>query len=268
VPAADATRRAAPGVPLIVSVHGGDVYGRHADCAAVSRSLSHARLVLANSAGTARRCRDRGASQTRIVHLGADVPAVSERQPTGGPPTLVTVAHLIARKRHADVIRAVALVREHHPELRYVIVGEGPERERLAELAASLGVERQLEFRGQLPNRIATALARRASIFVLPSVDEAFGVAYIEAMAGGAPAIGCLGEDGPQEIADAGGGIALVPPRDPQALADRIRSLLDAPWELEAMGEAARATVQRSFTWERCGEATVAAYRDVLEAHA
>jgi glycosyltransferase involved in cell wall biosynthesis len=242
------------------------VYGPHAGSEAVSRSLSHARLVLANSAGTARRCRDRGASETRIVHLGADVPTVSERQPAREPPTLVTVAHLIARKRHADVIRAFALVREHHPDLRYVIVGDGPERERLTGLAASLGVEGQLDFRGQLPNRIAAEVARRASIFVLPSIDEAFGVAYVEAMAGGVPAIGCIGEDGPQEIADAGGGIALVPPRDPQALADRIRSLLAAPNELQAMGEAARATVRRSFTWERCGQATVAAYRDVLEA--
>ncbi len=60
----------------------------------------------------------------------------------------------------------------------------------------------------------------------MPSVDEAFGVAYIEAMAGGVPAIGCRGEDGPEEIAAAGGGIVLVPARDVRALADRIDALL------------------------------------------
>ena len=56
-------------------------------------------------------------------------------------------------------------------------------------------------------------------MFVLPSVDEAFGVAYVEAMAGAVPAIGCRGEAGPEEIAAAGGGMRLVPPADPEALA-------------------------------------------------
>ena len=63
-------------------------------------------------------------------------------------------------------------------------------------------------------------------MFALPSVDEAFGVAYVEAMAGAVPAIGCAGEAGPEEIAAAGGGIRLVPPRDPEALAAELRALL------------------------------------------
>ena len=60
---------------------------------------------------------------------------------TGGPaggPTLVTVAHLVARKRHADVLRALAVLAERHPTLRYVIVGDGPERIALEGLAARL----------------------------------------------------------------------------------------------------------------------------------
>lgn len=99
---------------------------------------------------------------------------------------------------------------------------------------------------------------------MLPSIDEAFGVAYVEAMAGGVPAIGCAGEDGPEEIAALGGGIVRVPPRDPAALAARIDGLLrDAPARA-ALGAAARATVERQFTWERCGASTVAAYERAL----
>ena len=98
----------------------------------------------------------------------------------------------------------------------------------------------------------------------MPSVDEAFGVAYVEAMAGGLPAIGAEGEPGPQEIAAAGAGLLRVPPRDPQALADEIAALAGDPAELAALGRAARATVERAFTWERCGAATVAAYAEVL----
>jgi glycosyltransferase involved in cell wall biosynthesis len=104
----------------------------------------------------------------------------------------------------------------------------------------------------------------RCHVMALPSVDEAFGVAYIEAMAGGVPAIGCRGEDGPEEIAGAGEGIVLVPARDVRALADRIDALLSDRTALVALGAAARETVVTEFTWDRCGAQTVAAYEQVL----
>jgi glycosyltransferase involved in cell wall biosynthesis len=229
----------------------------------VRAALTHARLVLANSAGTARRCAAAGARSTRVVHLGAELPA--SISPPPAQPTLVTVANLVARKRQVDVISALAVLRERHPDLRYVIVGDGPEREHLRAHAAALGVEQLVEFRGQLPPGQATAVAQTATLFVLPSLDEAFGVAYIEAMAGAVPALGCRGEAGPEEIAAAGGGIALVPRRDPAALAERIGELLQDPAARQAMSRAARATVERGFTWERCGADTVAAYAQALD---
>jgi teichuronic acid biosynthesis glycosyltransferase TuaC len=262
VPAGDALRRAAPSVPMVISVHGGDVLGAHSGAPAVRAALAHARLVLANSAGTARRCAARGAARTQVVHLGTDVPVGPAVAPAG--PRLVTVGNLIARKRHADVIEAVALLADRWPALRYVIVGDGPERRALETLAVARGVADRVALRGRLDHADAVAAARSASLFVLPSVEEAFGVAYVEAMAAGVPAIGCAGEDGPEEIAAAGGGIELVSPRDPVALASKIERLLSDPARREALGASARATVERSFTWERCGSETVAAYTGVL----
>jgi glycosyltransferase involved in cell wall biosynthesis len=255
----------APGAPLVVSVHGGDVYSvssRRVGAHAVRATLGHARLVLANSAGTALRCAAHGARATRVVHLGADPPTA--KPSAHRTPTLVTVGHLVARKRHADVLRALALLRPSHAELRYVIVGDGPERERLRALAASLGVEGAVELRGALPPAQAVACAQSASLFVLPSVDEAFGVAYIEAMAAGVPAIGCKGEDGPEEISASGGGLTLVAPGDVPALARRIDSLLSDPAAYENLSIDARETVEREFTWTKCGAATVDAYREAL----
>jgi teichuronic acid biosynthesis glycosyltransferase TuaC len=262
VPAGDAVRRSVPWSPLVVSVHGGDVHGRHSGGSAVRAALSHARLVLANSAGTARRCEALGALQTRVVHLGADLPGAEPPKPAR--PTLVSVGHLVARKRHADVITALPALRDRHPEIRYVVVGDGPEREALGELARRLGVSDQVQFRGELGHAPAVAAAQGATVFVLPSVAEAFGVSYIEAMAGGVPAIGCRGEDGPEEIAAAGGGIELVAPCDPSAIAAATEALLSTPARLQQLGREARQTVERSFTWERCGHDTVAAYEDVL----
>ena len=262
VPAGDAVRRATPDVPLVLSVHGHDVQGPGAGGPNVRNTLTHARLVLANSQGTAERCRTLGARTTRVVHLGTDVPEEPTPRPT--TPTLVTVAHLAARKHHKDVLDAMATLVNHYPDLTYVIVGDGPEREPLRNRARALGLGDRVELREQLPPDQARALARRASLFVMPSLDEAFGVAYVEAMAGGVPAIGTRGEDGPEEIAAAGPGIVLVPACDPGALATAIDQLLSDPISLERLGRQARETVQQSFTWDRCGRATVAAYGEVL----
>ncbi|MEA2310362.1 MAG: hypothetical protein QOE28_330 [Solirubrobacteraceae bacterium] len=265
-PAGDAVRRTRIGAPTVVSVHGGDVLGlaesSPAGERAVRRGLGAARLVLANSAAIEARCRSLGATATRVVHLGTDLPRVAHGGGEGAP--LVTVAHLVERKRHADVARALWLLRDSHPDLRWTVVGEGPERPRLERLAAELGLDGRIELRGRLDPAEAIATAQRAALFVLPSVDEAFGVAYVEAMAGGVPAIGCRGEAGPEEIAGVGGGLRLVAPGDPEALAAELRALLDEPEWRRELGQAARATVEREFTWERCGEATVAAYEEAL----
>jgi glycosyltransferase involved in cell wall biosynthesis len=275
VPAGDAVRRARTGRPLIVSVHGGDVlYTARRDLAgagAVAAGLGAAALVLANSEGIAELARADGARDTRVVHLGTDLPPARRGHlppALGGlpqpPPALVTVAHLVARKRHADVIRALAVLGQRHPKLRYVVVGEGPERLALEGLAARLGVAERVEFHGQLEPRAAIALARRCTLFVMPSTEEAFGVAYVEAMAGGVPAIGCRGEPGPEEIAAAGDGLVLVPPGDIERLTQRIDELLGDPQRLREVGQRARATVAANFTWERCGEETLAVYRQVI----
>jgi teichuronic acid biosynthesis glycosyltransferase TuaC len=278
VPAGDAVRRGlgsrqrALGVPLVMSVHGGDVLytapRSEAGREAVARNLSVATTVLANSRGIADLARHYGAGDTRVVHLGADLP-----EPRGGggtgrrdhTPSLVTVGHLVARKRHADVMRALAVLAKRHPTLRYVIVGDGPERIALEGLAARLGVAERVEFHGQLPHSEAIEMARHCTLFAMPSTEEAFGVAYIEAMAGGVPAIGCRGEPGPEEIAAAGDGFVLVPPGDIERLTQRIDELLSDPQRLREASIRARETVAANFSWRRCGEQTVAAYEHALE---
>jgi glycosyltransferase involved in cell wall biosynthesis len=242
VPAGDAVLRARVTKPLVVSVHGGDVFftvKRWPE--PVRRALAAARLVLANSTGVAEMT---GVEHMRVVHLGTEIPR--ETAPGDG---VVTVAHLDPRKRHADVIRALP------GGVRYEIVGDGPERERLEALA-----DDRVTFHGQLPPAEAQEVVRRCRVFAMPSSDEAFGVAYVEAMAAGLPAIGCAGEPGPEEIARCGEGIRLVPRGDLDALRAALVECLEAP----NLGAKARRTVERHFTWEQCGRATVAAYEEAL----
>lgn len=254
---------------LVVSTHGPDVIHvpRRSALArrATERVLHEAEVVIANSRWAARRCEELGGRplRTQIVHFGTEIPA--QPQARHSRVTAVTVAHLQARKRHAVVLHALA---EIEPQRRpdYIIIGDGPGRAPLESLARDLGLASQVRFLGQLAHDQALAEAWRCHLYVMPSVEEPFGVAYIEAMAGGLPAIGARGEGGPEDIAAAGDGLLLVDVDDHRALSQEIERLATRPEVLGPLGAAARDTVVRGFTWRRCGEDTVAAYRSALSA--
>src|SRR5262249_33211723 len=249
------------GLPLAISAHGGDVLGPLVSTptarARIAEVLRRASLVLCNSQGTLERCATLTGSAERmtVVHLGAEAPETLRAK--RDEPTIATLAHVIPRKRHADVVRALAVLAGRYPQMRYLVIGEGPERPALERLAAQLGVAARLDWAGQLDHEDALTELSRCHAMVMPSVDEAFGVAYVEAMACGVPAIGCRGESGPEEIAALGGGMLLVPPKDPDALAESVTTVLE---DDGALGSAARATAAENFSWERCGRDTVAAY--------
>jgi glycosyltransferase involved in cell wall biosynthesis len=244
------------GIPLVLSVHGGDVI--MPALAEVSAStLNEAAVVMCNSRGTLRRAaalagRD---DHMRVVHLGTDIPA--ELPDKHARPTIATVANVDPRKRHEDVLHALARL---PPEYAWTVIGDGPALARLRKLADDLALTDRVTFSGRLPPDEAHAELARAHVMALPSEDEAFGVAYIEALAHGVPAIGCAGESGPEEIAVLTPAMLLVPTRDPVALASAIeRAVADL-----ALPDKARAAAAEHFTWERCGTATVAAYEAAL----
>ena len=261
-------RRRGPDRPaFVVSGHGPDMInvpenssmGRRACVAAMAR----ADLVLANSEWARRRCEEIAGRPlpARVVHLGADLTPATPG--SNGVIRMVTVAHLVARKRHDVVLRSLAaLDPAHRPD--YLVIGDGPCREPLERLAASLGVAERVRFLGQLPNPEAVARAAACDLFVMPGVEEPFGVAFVEAMAAGLPAVGSRGEGGPEDIAAVGSGMVLVEPDDVAALAAVLDRLLADRAELRRLGAAARETVAANFTWERCGAETVAAYQAAL----
>jgi teichuronic acid biosynthesis glycosyltransferase TuaC len=264
------------GVPLVLSAHGPDMsdvpfrspIGHRSVCDAAGA----ADLVLANSSWARSRCIELGARPDHVqtLHLGAEIgphPPSARSPDVSGAATLalVTVAHLQARKGHATVLRALAaLAPERRPS--YLIIGDGEERGRLETLARSLGVDDRVRFTGQLPHVDALAAMADCDLFVMPGIEEPFGVAFVEAMAAGLPAVGGRGEGGPEDISAAGPGMLLVDPGDVEGLVALLRRCDADRRELAALGVAARDTVAANFTWERCGARTVAAYERVLSA--
>jgi glycosyltransferase involved in cell wall biosynthesis len=253
-------------LPLAVSVHGGDVLGPLVSTpqarARIGGVLRGASVVLCNSRDTLIRCSALTGStaRMRVVHLGAEAPA--DPPPKRTEPTIATLGHVIGRKRHVDVLHALSVL---PTDVRWVVIGDGPERPKLQRLAGQLGVGDRIDWLGQLPPGDALSELSRCHVMALPSLDEAFGVAYVEAMACGLPVIGCKGEGGPEEIAAYGEGMLLVPRRDPDALATQIAGLLADEQRLTLLSDAARQTAADEFSWERCGRDTVKAYEQAIE---
>jgi teichuronic acid biosynthesis glycosyltransferase TuaC len=254
-------------IPLVVSVHGGDLSytaarserGRRG----VRKVLRAADAVIANSEVT-RNAIDELAGPLpllRVIHPGSDLPeALAERRDR---PTLVTVAHLEAHKNQQAVIRALAALKERHLGLGYLLIGKGPDRASLEELATSLGVADRVSFAGALVHERAMSELARCHLHVMPSLHDAFGVAHIEAMAAGVPTIGGAGT-GAEDIAAAGEGMTLVPPGDLNGLVRAIDALLSDEAERARLGEAARRTVAERFSWEKNGAETANLYRALV----
>lgn len=117
------------------------------------------------------------------------------------PPVILSVGRLSAGEKykgHDRVIPLLPCLRSRHPGLRYRIVGDGDDRSRLSALAIEHGVAEIVEFVGHVPRKRLPIELHAASVFVMPSTGEGFGIAFLEALVCGTPAVG-LDRDGSRD---------------------------------------------------------------------
>jgi len=265
------------GKPLVVTIHGEDVYinaRKDGGCrAAVKQVVRTADRVIFVSNRIKQVLESELCSTFEnaiSIHNGVSATKVyggsAARTDTAKIIIIITVGYLIERKGHRYVLESMKQLVQKHPQLRYLIVGSGPMRSNLEALAEKMGLKKYVNFLGNVPSEELPRLLGLSDIFVLPSWNEAFGIAYLEAMANGKPVIGCYGE-GVEEFVTHGKTGLLVPPRDVGSLVQALDTLLSHREEAKAMGERARMVVQENFTWKRNAEKTLEVYRDVLNDH-
>ena len=212
-----------------------------------------ARLVLANSAGDrAPSPRARRARHARRAPRHRP-PAAARTAPA--PADLVTVGHLVARKRHADVLRALWLLRDRTRACATWSSATAPSARALERLAARARASRTASsFAGQLPHdggarappHAGTCSCCRASTRRSASPTSRRWPAGCRRSARAA-------SRARRRSPRAGDGMRLVPPGDVEALAAELRRAARRPAGARSSARAARATVERAFTWERCG---------------
>ena len=185
-------------------------------------------------------------------------------------PTVVYVGRLVPRKGVDALIRAFALLPDSLGARLVVVGGEpgpgpSPEAIRLADLACSLGVSRRVTFVGSRPQGELGRFYAAGDVAVSVPHYEPFGMTPLEAMACATPVVGSRVGGIKWSVAEGETGL-LVPPRDPEALAESLARLLrDGPTR-ERMGRAARRRVEELFTWERVAAGAEAAFSEAAGA--
>ncbi len=180
---------------------------------------------------------------------------------------LVLCPRRIVRKNGLEfLVRALAGLKEDERRgVRFAIVGNGVEDEevRLRSLADNLRVSDLILWMGVVPNDQMVEFYRASTFVVIPSLMEATSIAALEAMACGKAVIASKVGGLPDIIADGVNGY-LVPPADPEALLNSIRSMLSDKRKVSEMGTNARQIVVEKFSWHEVGELVEKIYRGVM----
>jgi colanic acid/amylovoran biosynthesis glycosyltransferase len=249
------------GVPYSVTVHAHDIF---VDRSFLQRRLSDASFIVAISDYNRRFLVHRslsGGTPIHVVHCGIapDAYRFSPRVPTRGRPVCaLCVASLQEYKGHCVLIEALATARQRLAQVQLDLVGDGPLRGELEELARKLGLDSRVRFHGVLTESAVTSLLQRADLFVLPSVVarngqmEGIPVALMEAFATGVPVVATRLSGVPELVRDGETGL-LAEPGSRHDLVRALEAVIDDPAAALARAEAARVLVEREYDIHRSG---------------
>jgi phosphatidyl-myo-inositol dimannoside synthase len=199
---------------------------------------------------------------------GVDTSAVRARFGLNGGRWMLTVGRLVEHKGQDQTLRALALLRESEPKLRYAIAGSGGYGTTLRALATELGIADRVNFLGHVDDDDLPGLYNVAELYVGASrvaVDhvEGFGISLVEASATSLPVV--AGREGgmPEAVVDGVTGL-LADPYDPASLAEAIQRVLRSPELARTLGCEGRRVAETRYSWQRVARDL----RAIADAHA
>lgn len=182
---------------------------------------------------------------------------------------ILHIGRLVEKKGTLDLLHAFAQVRVDHPDATLVIVGDGPLGPKLKEWINSHHLTKSVRMIPKASREEIAMLLRECRLFCLPSVTAANGdteglpISILEAMAVGRPVISTWHAGIPEAVADTKSGY-LVPERDIEALAARMRTLLGDLDLCRSMGRGGRLLVESRFSLHKCALRTEQIYSEIL----
>ncbi|MFN0098242.1 MAG: glycosyltransferase [Gemmatimonadaceae bacterium] len=256
-------RGGAGDLPLVTTMHGSDVrLARkvsmvHPLFRAVMTRSAAVTAVSSWLAGEARAMAP--GTEIAVAPMPADVALFLDVPSARTPGRFLFVGRLNAQKGLADLLEAMAWMPE---SATLDVVGDGDEAATLRERAECLGVGARVRWLGQVRGAELPGLYRTAQAVVMPSRDEGLGLVAVEAQLCRTPVI-AYHSGGLPDVVDASWGGTLVPPGDTRALADAMRTVLDAPARIDGVGAAARARMLERFSPDAVAAVYSGLYREV-----
>jgi colanic acid/amylovoran biosynthesis glycosyltransferase len=251
------------GIPFTLTVHAFDLYRGSKSVFWFSKKqlllklCREALAIVAISNYNRKFLMDIGVNQTKInvIHCGIDPNKFRRTILYRVSKQILCVARLIEKKGIRYLLEAIGQI-SSDSDLKLIIVGTGPEEKNLKELAASLGVEKKVQFLGDINDPDLLNLYERSSIFVLPCIISADGdrdgipVALMEAMSMELPVISTNVSGIPELVKDGENGL-LVKPKDSKDLCLAIQKLLKEPETCKRFGKEGRRTIIERFNIEK-----------------
>lgn len=176
--------------------------------------------------------------------------------------TVTTIAGLNNQKGHEYLIRAIPTIKQRCPDVKFIFAGEGHLRNYLERLAQTEGVADIISFVGQIND--VRPLLIQSTLVVLPSLFEGMPMSVLEALAAGR-AVVATNVDGTSEVVLDGFTGFLVPPQDPDQLAQKIVHLLQDRSLREIFGRNGQERVKAEFSLERMAKAYCELYKQLLD---
>jgi len=261
--------------PMIITIHGQDLYAtinKNNNCKVAMNSVfKKADKIITVSSKLKKMAANGIGFNDKIMVIGNGVPfkkiIAEENNLLSGrianSKIILSASSLFHRKGIYFNLRAFSKLVDKYPNLKYQIIGDGPEKNYLKKIAFDLGINNQVDFLGKLSHENVLSYMAKADIFSVPSWNEGFGVVYIEAMALGKPVIGCRGE-GIEDFVEHKKTGMLVKPKNTDSLVEALDFLLSYPDEARVIGEKARSLVLENYTWEKNAGKMLEVYQEVL----
>jgi len=229
----------------------------------VTKRMDRVITVSNSSAQKAKQAFKISDDKLRVVYNGVDTEKFRVRGDVEKEPSSLIVA-TNTRDRNKGIIYLLQALTQMRGQVKLTIVDEKPPLNDYAPgLVKEYGLEDMVTFTGRLKHGEVAKQYAAAQIAVSPSVYEGFGLPAAEAMACGVPVVGTTAGALPEVIADNVTGI-LVPPKNPQALAAAIKTLIGDAELRRKMGIAGVERVNRLFTWAKSAKATLDVYKEVI----
>ncbi len=199
----------------------------------------------------------------RIISHGIEVKAMEDIRAAKDNTDLIFAGRLIKDKNVDLLIRAVALARKELPSINCLIIGQGPEKERLVSLSEGLGLKESILFKDFLEYAQLLSYMKAAKLFIFPSTREGFGIVVMEAMAAG---LAVITVEHPMNAATElvrQGETGYICRPQPQDIASHITALLKDPATRAQFSEQAK-KITRDYDWDKIAKISEEFYKEVV----